>query len=136
MIIGKSTTPTYKQTNKNQTLERPDSKKDPEAVMDIKGESLKTGGWKETVAIEGKNTHTHIIRLYCFYADTLLDEAEIMEPRDDDIRLGDGNEEKDRIGEGREEDDVIMYDNEREIEKQLSKIKGDFYIFYHTREIA
>lgn len=104
--------------------------------MDIKGESLKTGGWKETVAIEGKNTHTHIIHLYCFYADTLLDEAEIMEPRDDDIRLGDGNEEKDRIGEGREEDDVIMYDNEREIEKQLSKIKGDFYIFYHTREIS
>ncbi|XP_056629463.1 Golgi membrane protein 1 [Triplophysa dalaica] len=99
VIIGKSTTPTYKQTNKNQTLERPDSKKDPEAVMDIKGESLKT--------------------------DTLLDEAEIMEPKDDDIGLGNGNEEKDRIGEGREEDDVIMYDNEREIEKQLSKIKDE-----------
>ncbi|KAA0713686.1 Golgi membrane protein 1 [Triplophysa tibetana] len=99
VIIGKSTTPTYKSTRKNDTLDRPDSKKDPEAVMDIKGESLKT--------------------------DTLLDEAEILEPRDDDIGIGDGNEEKDRIGEGREEDDVIMYDNEGEIEKQLSKIKDE-----------
>lgn len=60
-----------------------------------------------------------------FYVDTLLDEAGILEPKDDDIGIGDENEEKDRIGDGREED-VIMYDNEREIEKQLSKIKGAF----------
>ncbi|XP_057212568.1 Golgi membrane protein 1 isoform X1 [Triplophysa rosa] len=99
VIIGKSPIPTYKPTNKNETLERPDSKKVPEAVMDIKGESLKT--------------------------DTLLYEAGILEPKDDDIRMGDGNEEKDRIGEGREDDDVIMYDNEGEIEKQLSKIKDE-----------
>lgn len=98
VIIEKSPAPTYKPTNKNETLDRPDSNKVPEAVMDIKGESLKT--------------------------DTLLDEAVILEPKDDDIGILDGNEDKDRIREERE-DDVIMYDNEGEIEKQLSKIKDE-----------
>lgn len=54
-----------------------------------------------------------------------MDEAGIVEPKDDDIGIGDGNEEKARVGE--DDDDVIMYDNEGEIEKQLSKIKGAFF---------
>lgn len=45
VIIEKS--PTYKPTNKNETLDSPDGKNVPESVMDIKGASLNTGGGKE-----------------------------------------------------------------------------------------
>lgn len=48
LITEKSPIPTYKPTNKNETLDRPDSNKVQEAVMDIKGDPIKTGGDKDS----------------------------------------------------------------------------------------
>lgn len=63
--------------------------------------------------------------MFCLYIDTLLDEVGILEPKNDDIGIGEDKEEKVRVGEEKDEN-AIMYDNEGEIEKQLSKIKGAF----------
>nr|XP_055024198.1 Golgi membrane protein 1 [Misgurnus anguillicaudatus] len=55
--------------------------------------------------------------------DTLVDEVGILEPKNDDIVIGE-DEEKVRVEEGKDEN-AIMYDNDGEIEKQLSKIKDE-----------
>lgn len=99
VIINKSPT-TSKPANKNETLNRPANDNVPDAVMGFKGESLRR--------------------------DTLLDEVGILEPKNDDIGFGMGedNEEKVRVEDGKDEN-AIMYDNDGEIEKQLSKIKDE-----------
>ncbi|XP_051508426.1 Golgi membrane protein 1-like [Myxocyprinus asiaticus] len=117
VILKKSPMPISKPTIKNETVNKPANEEVLNAVKDIKGESLKAAGGEED-------------------ADTLLDQAGILETKEDDIGfgIGDGNEgdagiavrreEDGRIGEGKDED-AIMYDNEGEIEKQLSKIKDE-----------
>lgn len=60
----------------------------------------------------------------------MLDEAGILDPKENDIGIGDEEEEDVKIGYKKEDvaangkEDAVMYDNEGEIEKQLSKIKG------------
>ncbi|XDV48483.1 hypothetical protein PO909_017888 [Leuciscus waleckii] len=107
VILQDSPTPTSKRTNKSETLNRPANEEVPEAVVDIKGQASKA-------------------------IDTVLDEAGILEPKENDIGIGDEEEEDDvKIGYRKEEDaangkeDAVMYDNEGEIEKQLSKIKDE-----------
>lgn len=106
VILQDSPTPTSKRANKSETPNRPANVEIPEEVVDVKGQASKA-------------------------IDTVLDEAGILDPKDDDIRLGNEEEEDVRIGEGKEEDaangkeDAVMYDNEGEIEKQLSKIKDE-----------
>ncbi|XP_039519700.1 Golgi membrane protein 1 isoform X1 [Pimephales promelas] len=93
VILQDLPTPTSKRTNKSETLNRPANEEVPEAVVDIKG-------------------------------DTVLE---------NDIGIGDDEEEEEdvKIGYRKEEDaangkeDAVMYDNEGEIEKQLSKIKDE-----------
>ncbi len=59
-----------------------------------------------------------------------MDEPGILDPNEDDMGIGDVKEEDAKIEDRKEEDaaigkeDAIMYDNEGEIEKQLSRIKG------------
>ncbi|XP_067269185.1 Golgi membrane protein 1 [Pseudorasbora parva] len=106
VILQDSPTPTSKRTNKSETLNRAANEEIPEAVVDVKGQASKA-------------------------IDTVLDEAGILDPKEDDIGIGDEEEEDVRIGERKEEDaangkeDAVMYDNEGEIEKQLSKIKDE-----------
>ncbi|XP_051526006.1 Golgi membrane protein 1-like [Myxocyprinus asiaticus] len=116
-ILKQSHTLTSKPTNKNETVNKPANEEVPKAVKDIKGESSKAAGGEKD-------------------EDTLLDEEGIMDAKEDDIGFGIGDgmeedagmaerrEEHAGIGEGKEED-AIMYDNEGEIEKQLSKIKDE-----------
>ncbi|XP_051950930.1 Golgi membrane protein 1-like [Xyrauchen texanus] len=105
-----------KPTIKNEKVNKPANENVLKAVKDIKGKSLKAAGGEKD-------------------ADTLLDQAGIFETKEDDIgfEIGDGNEgdagiaereEDARIGQ-RKDEDAIMYDNEGEIEKQLSKIKDE-----------
>uniref|UniRef100_A0A8C1Z1C5 Zgc:56525 n=1 Tax=Cyprinus carpio TaxID=7962 RepID=A0A8C1Z1C5_CYPCA len=100
--------PTSKLTNKNETPKKP-AKEVPEAVVDVKAQASKA-------------------------ADTVMDEAGILDPKEDDMDdmgIGDEREEDANIEDRKEEDaaigkeDAIMYDNEGEIEKQLSKIKDE-----------
>ncbi|XP_056102790.1 Golgi membrane protein 1 [Rhinichthys klamathensis goyatoka] len=108
VILQDSPTPTSKRTNKSETLNRPANEEVPEAVVDIKGQASKA-------------------------LDTVLDEAGILDPKENDIGIGDDEEEEEdvKIGYRKEEDaangkeDAVMYDNEGEIEKQLSKIKDE-----------
>ncbi|XP_067250131.1 Golgi membrane protein 1 [Chanodichthys erythropterus] len=106
VISQDSPTPTFKRTNKNETLNRSANVEDPEVVVDIKGQASKD-------------------------TDTVLDDAGILDPKENDIGIRDEEEEDVKIGYKKEEDeangkeDAIMYDNEREIEKQLSKIKDE-----------
>ncbi|KAK7146485.1 hypothetical protein R3I93_014052 [Phoxinus phoxinus] len=106
VILQDSPTPTSKRTNKSETLNRPANEEVTEAVVDIKGQASKA-------------------------IDTVLDEAGILDPKENDIGIGDEEEEDVKIGDRNEEDaangkeDAVMYDNEGEIEKQLSKIKDE-----------
>lgn len=98
--------PTSKPTNKNETLNKPAKEEVPEAEVDVKVPALQD-------------------------ADTVMDEAGILDPKEDDMGIGDGREEDAKIEDRKEEDaaigkdDAIMYDNEGEIEKQLSRIKDE-----------
>lgn len=71
----------------------------------------------------------------------MLGDAGILDPKENDIGIGDEEEEDVKIGDRKEEDeangkeDAIMYDNEGEIEKQLSKIKGCLQHHDHHTEI-
>ncbi|KAL1269279.1 hypothetical protein QQF64_031568 [Cirrhinus molitorella] len=105
VILQDSPIPTSKPTIKDEILNKPVNKEGPEAVVDVKEQALNA-------------------------ADTVVDEARILEPKEDDIGMGVEKEDVkivDRKGEdaaiGKE--DAIMYDNEGEIEKQLSKIKDE-----------
>lgn len=114
-----------KLANKNETLKRPANEVVPEAEENV----------KEPDPMD---------------AEAVLDEADILEPKENEAGIGDGNEEDDvGIGDGNQEEDdddddlklkvsdlkeedaavgkedAIMYDNEGEIEKQLSQIKDD-----------
>lgn len=112
-----------KLTNKSETLKKPAFEAVAEAVEDIKEPAPKD-------------------------AEAVLDEADILEPKEneagigdaneeDDVGIGDANQEEDdedlklKAGDLKEEDaavgkeDAIMYDNEGEIEKQLSQIKDE-----------
>ncbi|XP_077079950.1 Golgi membrane protein 1 isoform X2 [Siphateles boraxobius] len=106
VILQDSPTPTSKRTNKSEALNRPANEEVPEAVVDIKGPASKA-------------------------IDTVLDEAGILDPKENDIGIGDEEEEDVKIGYRKGEDaangkeDAVMYDNEGEIEKQLSKIKDE-----------
>ncbi|XP_073675749.1 Golgi membrane protein 1 [Garra rufa] len=98
--------PTSKLTIKNETLNKPASEEGPEAVVDVKEQALNP-------------------------ADTVMDEAGILDPKEDDMGMGVEKEEDVKIEDRKAEDaaigkeDAIMYDNEGEIEKQLSKIKDE-----------
>lgn len=105
VILQDSPTPTSKRTNKSETLNRPANEEVPEAVVDIKGQASKA-------------------------IDTVLDEAGILDPKENDIGIGDEEEDvkieyrnEEEAANGKE--DAVMYDNEGEIEKQLSKIKDE-----------
>lgn len=66
-----------------------------------------------------------------------MDEVGILDPKEDDMGIRDGIEEDAKIEDRKEEDaaigkdDAIMYDNEGEIEKQLSRFKGTHQ--YHAK---
>uniref|UniRef100_A0A8C1YS55 Zgc:56525 n=1 Tax=Cyprinus carpio TaxID=7962 RepID=A0A8C1YS55_CYPCA len=106
VILQDSPIPTSKPTNKNETRNKPANEEVPEAEVDVKAPVSKD-------------------------ADTVMDEAGILDPKEDDMGIGDEKEEDARIEERKEEDaaigkeDAIMYDNEGEIEKQLSRIKDE-----------
>ncbi|XP_016371114.1 Golgi membrane protein 1-like [Sinocyclocheilus rhinocerous] len=106
VILQDSPIPTSKLTNKNETLKKPANEEVPEAVVDVKAQASKA-------------------------ADTVMDEAGILDPKEDEMGIGDEREEDANIEDRKEEDaaigkeDAIMYDNEGEIEKQLSKIKDE-----------
>ncbi|XP_058641886.1 Golgi membrane protein 1 isoform X2 [Onychostoma macrolepis] len=104
VILQNLPIPTSKPTNKNETLNKPAKEEVPEAEVDVKAPASED-------------------------ADTVMDEAGILDPKEDDMGIGD---EKDTKIEDRKEedaaigkDDAIMYDNEGEIEKQLSRIKDE-----------
>ncbi|XP_016419495.1 Golgi membrane protein 1-like [Sinocyclocheilus rhinocerous] len=98
--------PTSKPANKNETLNKPAREEVPEAEVGVKAPASRD-------------------------ADAVMDEAEILDPKEDDMGIGDEEEEDAKIEDRKEEDaaidkeDVIMYDNEGEIEKQLSRIKDE-----------
>uniref|UniRef100_A0A672L973 Uncharacterized LOC107576064 n=1 Tax=Sinocyclocheilus grahami TaxID=75366 RepID=A0A672L973_SINGR len=106
VILQDSPIPTSKLTNKNETLKKSANEEVPEAVVDVKAQASKA-------------------------ADTVMDEAGILDPKEDEMGIGDEREEDANIEDRKEEDaaigkeDAIMYDNEGEIEKQLSKIKDE-----------
>ncbi|XP_016329223.1 Golgi membrane protein 1-like [Sinocyclocheilus anshuiensis] len=106
VILQDSPIPTSKLTNKNETLKKPANEEVPETVVDVKAQASKA-------------------------ADTVMDEAGILDPKEDEMGIGDEREEDANIEDRKEEDaaigkeDAIMYDNEGEIEKQLSKIKDE-----------
>uniref|UniRef100_A0A8C2F028 Zgc:56525 n=1 Tax=Cyprinus carpio TaxID=7962 RepID=A0A8C2F028_CYPCA len=106
VILQDSPIPTSKPTNKNETRNKPANEEVPEAEVDVKAPVSKD-------------------------ADTVMDEAGILDPKEDDMGIGDEKEEDARIEDRKEEDaaigkeDAIMYDNEGEIEKQLSRIKDE-----------
>lgn len=106
VILQDSPIPTSKPTNKNETLNKPAKEEVPEAEVDVKAPASKD-------------------------ADTLMDEPGILDPNEDDMGIGDVKEEDAKIEDRKEEDaaigkeDAIMYDNEGEIEKQLSRIKDE-----------
>ncbi|KTF76613.1 hypothetical protein cypCar_00023116 [Cyprinus carpio] len=106
VILQDSPIPTSKPTNKNETRNKPANEEVPEAEVDVKAPVSKD-------------------------ADTVMDEAGILDPKEDDMGIGDEKEEDARIEDRKEKDaaigkeDAIMYDNEGEIEKQLSRIKDE-----------
>ncbi|XP_016141734.1 Golgi membrane protein 1-like [Sinocyclocheilus grahami] len=98
--------PTSKLANKNETLNKPAREEVPEVEVGVKAPASRD-------------------------ADAVMDDAEILDPKEDDMGIGDEKEEDAKIEDRKEEDaaidneDVIMYDNEGEIEKQLSRIKDE-----------
>ncbi|RXN12682.1 Golgi membrane 1-like protein [Labeo rohita] len=106
VILQDSPVPTSKPTNKDEILNKPANEEVPEAVVDVKEQAVKA-------------------------LDTVMDEADIFDPKEDDMGLGVEKEEDVKAEDRKVEDaavgkeDPIMYDNEGEIEKQLSKIKDE-----------
>ncbi|KAI2661277.1 Golgi membrane protein 1 [Labeo rohita] len=106
VILQDSLVPTSKPTNKDEILNKPANEEVPEAVVDVKEQAVKA-------------------------LDTVMDEADIFDPKEDDMGLGVEKEEDVKAEDRKVEDaavgkeDPIMYDNEGEIEKQLSKIKDE-----------
>ncbi|XP_059359091.1 Golgi membrane protein 1 isoform X2 [Carassius carassius] len=99
VVLQDSPIPTSKRTNKNETRNKPANEEVPKAEVDVKAPAAKNAG--------------------------------ILDPKEDDMGIGDENEEDAKIEDRKEEDaaigkeDAIMYDNEGEIEKQLSRIKDE-----------
>ncbi|XP_026126327.1 Golgi membrane protein 1 isoform X2 [Carassius auratus] len=100
VVLQDSPIPTSKPTKKNETRNKPANEEGPEAEVDVKAPAAK-------------------------------DAAGILDPKEDDMEIGEENEEGAKIEDRKEEDaaigkeDAIMYDNEGEIEKQLSRIKDE-----------
>uniref|UniRef100_A0A9J8CMP5 Golgi membrane protein 1 n=1 Tax=Cyprinus carpio carpio TaxID=630221 RepID=A0A9J8CMP5_CYPCA len=132
VILQDSPIPTSKPTNKNETRNKPANEEVPEAEVDVKAPVSKDAGRvMEKIQPSKHHTHTHMTNFLCLHTDTVMDEAGILDPKEDDMGIGDEKEEDARIEDRKEKDaaigkeDAIMYDNEGEIEKQLSRIKDE-----------